>query len=254
MSASVAIRMAVGTQAGPFGICVVGMEDLHPGQAYGGQPGDLLIRHLPFSAGPRVGQHRGPARAPDQPDRADGVQGVPAHVGPPAVGDPVGGEGLAGFGDGAAGHHRASDVRTTDHGRPGDGGQLIPADVHAELDQAVHHGASAQHPVVADPGELGGQLVVVRVEQVRQQVHAASLELAGQLKPRHQHQVAGQRPPGLRVTGHRVVVGQRHRVKAGPRGAPDDLRRGVRPVGGVAVHVQVGSTVLTHACPHRNRK
>ena len=66
-------------------------------------------------------------------------------------------------------------------------------------------------------------------------------QLAGQLHPGHQGQRVRQRPPGLFVAGHRVVVGQRHRVQAGPRGPADDLGRSVGPVGGIAVHMQVGA-------------
>src|SRR5438105_7929091 len=61
-----------GKQAGSFGIWLVGMEDLYPGQAYGGQPGDLLVGHDPRAAGPRVGEDRDTARGADQADAADG--------------------------------------------------------------------------------------------------------------------------------------------------------------------------------------
>ena len=47
--------MGEGKQARPFRICLVGMEDLHPREAYGGQPGDLGVRDVPVPARPRVG-------------------------------------------------------------------------------------------------------------------------------------------------------------------------------------------------------
>src|ERR1700735_2224028 len=39
-----------GKQAGPFRIWLVGVEDLHPRQAHGGQPGDLGVRDVPVPA------------------------------------------------------------------------------------------------------------------------------------------------------------------------------------------------------------
>src|SRR5712691_3276185 len=69
-----------GEQAGPFGIYLVGMEDLYAGQAYGGQPADLLVGHYPVAACPRVGQHRDAARDADQADRVDRIERVPADV------------------------------------------------------------------------------------------------------------------------------------------------------------------------------
>ena len=164
--------MTEGKQAGSFGIRLVGVEDLHARQAYGGQPGDLFVGDQPIPPGPRVRQHRGPARGADQPDRVNGIKRVPVHVGPPAVGDPVTGEGVARLRDRAAGRHRAGDVRAADHGEARDGGYLIPADVHAEVGEPAHHGPGAQHAVVADPAEFRGEFRVVRVEQVGQQVHA----------------------------------------------------------------------------------
>jgi hypothetical protein len=128
------------------------MEHLHPGQAYGGQPGDLLVGHQGVPARPRMGQHRDAAHAADQADRAARIQRVPADVGPAAVGDPVAGERLAGRGDGAAGRHGAGDVRAADHGRARDGRHLVPADADAEVREPAHHGLCAQHPVIPDAG------------------------------------------------------------------------------------------------------
>ncbi len=51
----------------PFGIGLVGVADLHAGQAYGGQPGNLLVRHVRVPAGPRVGQHRDAAGGATRP-------------------------------------------------------------------------------------------------------------------------------------------------------------------------------------------
>ena len=45
---------------------------------------------------------------------------------------------------------------------------------------------------------------------------------------------------GRGVAGHRVVVGQRHHVQAGLGGPPHHLGRRVGPVGGAAVHMQIG--------------
>jgi hypothetical protein len=43
-----------------------------------------------------MGQHRHAARVADQADRVDGIERVPADVGPATVADPVAGERLAG--------------------------------------------------------------------------------------------------------------------------------------------------------------
>ena len=119
-----------------------------------------------------MGQHRDAARVADQADRVDRIERVPADVGPAAVADPVAGERLAGRGDGAAGRHRASYVRAADHGRAGDGGHLVPADADAEVREPAHHGPRAQHAVVPDAAEFGGQIRVAGVEKVGQQVQA----------------------------------------------------------------------------------
>ena len=49
-----------------------------------------------------------------------------------------------------------------------------------------------------------------------------------------------QGPAGLGMAGHRVVVGQRHHVQAGLRGAAHHLGGRVGSVRGTAVHMQVG--------------
>ena len=107
--------------------------------------------------------------------------------------------------------------------------------------RATHHGAGAKLAVGANRPGLRGQFRVAGIEQVRQQVQAVAVEPAGQLHARHQRQ--GVRPglAGLRVPGDGVVIGERHRVQAGQRRAAHDLSRGIGPVGGIAVHVQVGS-------------
>jgi hypothetical protein len=245
------------------------MEHLQAGQTYGGQPGDLLVGHHGVAAGPRVGQHGDAAGRPDQADGAERVEGVPVHVGAAAVGDPVAGEGVAGRGDGAAGRHGPGDVRTADHGRTGDGRHLVPGDVHAKAGQPVHHGPGAQHAVVADAGEFGGQFGLIRVEQVGQHMQAllatggrppwhppTALATGGRaLKPPWHpptgiveptgelhagKQSRGGRQARLGVAGHGVVVGERHHVETGRRGAAHHLGRRIRPVRRVAVDVQVG--------------
>ena len=139
-----------------------------------------------------MGQHCDAARAADQADRVDRIERVPADVGAAAVADPVTGERLTGCGDGAAGRHGPGYVRAADHGRAGDGGHLVPADADAEVREPAYHGLRAQHPVVPDAAEFGGQVRVAGVEQVGQQVHASVSEAAGQLHARQQGQRAGQ--------------------------------------------------------------
>jgi hypothetical protein len=229
-----------GDEPGPFGIRLVGMEHLKAGQSYGGQPGDLLVRDPGVPARPRVGQHGHAARRPDQADGADGVERVPPDVSAAAVGDPVAGERLAGGGDGAAVRHRPGDVRPADHGLPGDGRDLLPADVHAEAGEPVDHSPGAQHAVVADAGEFGGQVRLIRVEHVGQHVQAASVQAAGQFHAGEQRHRAD-RGPCLGVSGHRIVVGERHYVEADQGGAAHHLGGRIGPVRGTAVHMQVSA-------------
>ena len=163
-------------QAGLLGFRLVGVEDLHAGQARGGQAGDLGIGYLQGPVRARMGEDGDPAGRADQGDRADRVERVPADVSAAAVGDPVPGERLIGGGDGAAGRHRPGDVRAADHGRPGDGGDIIPADRDAEVDQPIDHGPGPQHAVITDAPGFRGEFRVAGVEQVGQQVQAAAVE------------------------------------------------------------------------------
>ena len=111
-----------------------------------------------------MGQHGDAARVADQADRVDRIERVPADVGPAAVTDPVTGERLTGRGDGAGGRHRAGYVRAADHGGACDGGHLVPADADAEVREPADHGPGAQHAVVPDAAEFGGQVRVTGVE------------------------------------------------------------------------------------------
>jgi len=233
-----------GEQAGPLRLGLVGVENLHAGQARGGQHGDLVVGHVKVPARAGVGQDGDTTGRADQPDGQDRIQGVPVDVGAAALADPVAAEGLAGLGDGSAVHHGPGQVRTADYGRPGDGGHLVPGDIDAQIGQRGHHGAGPEHAVVADALGLFGQLRLAWVEQVGQQVQAVlstgAVQPGGQLHAGDQGEGVWESPAGLRMPGHRVVVGQGHRIQAGRRGAAHHLGRGVGPVRGVAVHMQVG--------------
>ena len=154
----------------------------------------------------------------------------------------------AGVGTAPDGGEGAGEVRAADDRVAGDRGDLLPGDVGAELPHPVDHRPRAVDAVIADLGRLGAQGRVLRVEEVGKQVHAAAVELAGQLHARDQGQAVGQRGTGLGDARLGVMVGQRHHVEPGGRGAAHHLGRVVGTVRGVAVHVQVN----THG-GHRSR-
>ncbi len=85
-----------GEQAGLHVGRLVRVEDLHPGQARGGQAGDLIIGDEQRAVRTRMGDDGDAARRADQADGPDRIQCVPGDVGAAAVGDPVQGEGLLG--------------------------------------------------------------------------------------------------------------------------------------------------------------
>jgi hypothetical protein len=217
---------------------MVGMPHLEAGQARSGQRADLIIGHL-VAAGAGVSQHADPAGLADQGDRLGGVEGVLVFVGPAAVTDPVGGEGVGGRTDRVGVGQRAGDVRAADHAVAGDRGDLFPRHPGAERGQLGHHDPGPADPVVADAGHRFGQGGISGVEQVGQQVQAAPVQRAGQLHSGDQGQPGRQRGPGLVVSGHGVVVGQRHHVQTAGPGASHHLGGRVGAVRGAAVGVQV---------------
>jgi hypothetical protein len=196
---------------------------LEAGQARSSQRADLIVGHL-VAAGAGVGQHADPAGLADQGDRVGGIEGVLVLVGPAAVADPVGGEGVGGRTDRAGVGQRAGDVRAADHPVAGDRGDLFPRHPGAEGGQLGHHDPGPADPVVADAGHRFGQRGISGVEQVGQQM---------------QGQPGRQRGPGLVVSGHGVVVGQRHHVQTAGPGAGHHLGGRVCAVRGAAVRVQV---------------
>ena len=112
----------------------------------------------------------------------------------------------------------------------------------AEVDQPIDHG-----PGRAAPGRRGCAGFPRRAPGRRGRTGRPAGAGCGP-SSRHDSSMPGTRVrrsgsalTGLRVPGHRVVVGQRHHVQAGLRGAAHHLGRGVGAVRSVAVHMQVGA-------------
>lgn len=160
-------------------------------------------------------------------------------VGAPAVREPLGREGVGDGLDDAELDECGGDVRPADRSVPGDPGDLLPLDGHAELLELAHHGAGARHPVVAYEFAFAGQLGLVGVEEVRQHVQAHAVDPAGELGAGDEGEPLGEGGGRLGVTAHGVVVGERDDVQARGGGVRHQLRGGVRAVRGGGVGVQV---------------
>jgi hypothetical protein len=89
----------------------------------------------------------------------------------------------------------------------------------------VDHRPRAVGAVVADLRRLGAQGLVLLVEKVGKQVHAAPVQLAGQLHACDQREAVWQRGAGLGEARLGVMVGQRQDVETCRFRAADHLRR-----------------------------
>ena len=106
---------------------------------------------------------------------------------------------------------------------------------------------AAAGPVILLPGmELSGRLDGRSLHMLAYLFDADQPELSAELTRIRDDRVLRARAmvdklAGLGVAGHRVVVGQRHHVEAGPGGAAHHLGGRVGPVRGTAVHMQVSA-------------
>jgi hypothetical protein len=115
---------------------------------------------------------------------------------------------------------------------------LRPTDIRPELAQPLDHAAGTGQPGADDHGAFGVQLGARR-DPVGEHVHAVALQPARQLHAGHQREARRQGPARLGVAGQGVVIGERDDVEAGLPGPAHHLRRGIGPVRGGAVGVEV---------------
>ena len=152
-------------------------------------------------------------------------------------------ERLARVGDVAGGDHGARDLRAADRS-PAVLARLRhdrdDVDRHAELREPIAHGLDARNPLRALPRQEPGQLRVLRIDEVAEDVHVAAGLDGGDFDPADGLDAARAAPRlHLGDRGGRVVIGDRHRRHAGGRGAVDELLRRAAAVGRGRMKVEV---------------
>ena len=139
-------------------------------------------------------------------------------------------------------HQRIRNVGPTNC-RPlgGLGENVVPAEVVVRGDTG-HDTFGAGEPRRANPGGLGDEVCVQRVEQVGEQVNALPAVAGAQFHPGDDRQAgSGCGTRRLLPAGGRIVVGDRHRAEARRHRGPHELCRSFGAVRHTAVRVQIDS-------------
>ena len=217
---------------------VIAVPDLDGSEPCAGKPRDDCVH--PGHA--RVRQRHQPSRLLDRRDDFVGRRPGSRHVRRPVVPEqavecviPILRQARRHEG---IGHERTSDAPPWRF--RGAGEQRLDVDRTAQRAQPVGDFAEATEPIGPLSGEKGGHDAVLRIDEIRQQVHVAVLLDGGNLDPCDQPEAQpGRGAACLGDAGERIVIGDADGREPRARGARDERSGRQGAVGGGGVKVEI---------------